>query len=97
MVEVYTESFEVVSAASHPLAPGRASTGEDRSQARWILPATGSPLRDMAEQLFTGRGILRPIVSGGYSSAHQMRYVIAGSELVGLLPASVALQAGAGR
>jgi len=92
VVEVYTESFEVVSAAGHPLARKARVSWEDLSQARWILPATGSPLRDMAEQLFTGRGILRPVVSVEYSSFHQMRYVIAGSQLIGLLPTSVALQ-----
>lgn len=92
VVEVYTESFEVVSASHHPLAHKVRVTWEDLSQAKWILPATGSPLREMAEQLFTGRGILRPVVSVSFSSFHQMRYVIAGGQLVGLLPTSIALQ-----
>lgn len=45
VVEVYTESFEVVSAAGHPLARKARVSWEDLSQARWILPATGRAAR----------------------------------------------------
>ena len=92
VVEVYTESFEVVSAASHPLARKARVSWEDLSQARWILPATGSPLRVWPNSCSPAAASCAPSSPVEYSSFHQMRYVIAGSELVGLLPTSVALQ-----
>lgn len=91
ITEVYTETFEIVCARSHRLARRRAVTWQDLSQEPWVLPATG-PLREMAEDMFTAHGVLRPVVSIASGSFHQTRHVIASGALLGILPRSLALE-----
>lgn len=93
VTKVYTESFEVVCAREHPLARQASVTWKELAMERWVLPAQGTPLREMAEHMFTAQGVLRPVVSVASSSFHQMRYVVAAGRLVGVLPRSIARQA----
>lgn len=90
--KVYTESFDIVCGTAHPLARHPGVSWKDLAHEQWVLPETGSPLREMAENLFTARGILRPMVAVASSSFHQMRYVIASGRLLGVLPRSIAAQ-----
>ena len=92
VTNVYAESFHIVCGKRHRFASRPAVSWKDLAQEHWVLPATGSPLRDMAEDMFTTRGVLRPVVAVASGSFHQMRYVIAAGELLGLLPRSIALQ-----
>jgi DNA-binding transcriptional LysR family regulator len=46
--------------------------------------------------MFTERGQLRPVVAVASSSFHQMRYVIASGQLLGVLPHSIAKAGEAG-
>jgi DNA-binding transcriptional LysR family regulator len=91
VTKVYTESFELVCSQQHPLARKRIVGWKELAQQQWVLPATG-PLREMAEDIFTARGVLRPEISVASSSFHQMRYVIAAGSLLGVLPRSIALR-----
>jgi DNA-binding transcriptional LysR family regulator len=93
---VYTESFDVVCGRRHPLAARKSVGWKELAQEHWVLPATG-PLREMAEDLFTARGVLRPVVAVASSSFHQMRYVIAAGTLLGMLPRSLAQRGAAER
>lgn len=95
ITKVYTESFEIVCAKGHRLAPRRTVTWEELSEERWVLPATG-PLRELAEDMFTTHGVMRPVVTIASGSFHQTRHVIASGSLLGILPRSLALQAEAG-
>lgn len=88
---VYTESFDIVCSREHRLARRRAIGWEELSREQWVLPASG-PLREMTEDIFTARGVLRPSVAVASSSFHQMRYVIAAGTLLGVLPRSIARQ-----
>jgi len=88
---VYTEAFEIVCASHHRLARRRAVTWQQLSGEAWVLPASG-PLREMSEDLFTSQGVLRPRVAVGAGSFHQTRHVIAGGQMLGILPRSIALQ-----
>lgn len=91
VTKVYTESFEIVCSKQHSLARRRIVGWKELAQQQWILPATG-PLREMAEDIFTVRGVLRPEITVASSSFHQMRYVIASGQLLGVLPRSIALR-----
>ena len=91
ITKVYTESFEIVCAKSHRLAGRSSVSWQELSEERWVLPATG-PLREMAEDMFTAHGVLRPLVAVASGSFHQTRHVIASGPLLGILPLSQALQ-----
>lgn len=90
---IYTESFDIVCATSHRLNTLTTVTWHDLAKQRWVLPATGTPLREMAEHMFTAQGMLRPEVSVASSSFHQMRFVVAAGNLIGVLPRTIAQQA----
>lgn len=91
ITEVYTESFEIVCARQHRLARRRMVDWRNLSEEQWVLPGTG-PLREMAEDMFTAAGVLRPVVSVAAGCFHQTRHVIASGSLLGILPRSLALQ-----
>lgn len=91
VTKVYTEAFDIVCSPRHPLARQSAPKWPDLASATWVLPAVGSPLREITESMFTARGNLRPDVAVASSSFHQMRYVIGSGDLLGVLPHSIAI------
>ncbi|MCJ0765895.1 LysR family transcriptional regulator [Variovorax terrae] len=93
VTRVYTEAFDIVCACHHRLAKQEDVRWKELAGERWVLPAVGSPLREIADSMFTARGDLRPVVSIACSSFHQMRYVIASGSLLGVLPQSIARRA----
>jgi DNA-binding transcriptional LysR family regulator len=88
--KVYTEAFDIVCGRRHPLARQAGVKWSELARASWVLPPVGSPLREITESMFTARGNLRPVAAVASSSFHQMRYVIAGGQLLGVLPHSIA-------
>lgn len=92
VVDVYTETFSIACAAKHALARRRNPPWTELAKFRWALPAAGTPLRELADGLFTSNRVLRPMVAVESSSFEQMRYLIAQSDLLGVLPRSIALQ-----
>ena len=90
VTKVYTEAFDIVCARENPLARQADVKWKDLANAQWVLPEIGSPLREIAEGMFTARGNLRPVVAVASSSFHQMRYVIGLGPLLGVLPHSIA-------
>jgi DNA-binding transcriptional LysR family regulator len=91
--KVYTEAFDIVCSARHRLATLTDIRWRELAGEKWVLPAIGSPLREIADSMFTARGNLRPAVAIACSSFHQMRHVIASGELLGVLPHSMAERA----
>lgn len=91
--EIYTETFDVVCSSRHRLVRQQSVSWRELGQERWVLPATGSPLREMAENLFTSQDVLRPTVVVASSSFHQMRTLLSLGGLVGVLPRSIAEEA----
>lgn len=87
---IYTETFDIVCGRQHPLAHKPSVTWKDLAQEQWVLPASGTPLREMAESMFSAHGVLRPDVAVASSSFQQMRFVIAAGQLLGILPRSLA-------
>lgn len=92
VVNVYTERFAIACAAGHPLARRRNVPWSELAEAHWALPAAGTPLRELVDGLFTRHAVLRPAVAVESSSFEKLRYLIAGSQLLGMLPRSIALQ-----
>lgn len=90
MMDVYRESFAVVSAADHPLAKSRRTGWHELVDASWVLPAPGTPLRDLTDQIFVRRNILTPRVSIESTSFVQSSKIIARTRLLGVLPSAVA-------
>jgi len=93
VTKVYTEAFDIVCGRNHPLAAQDDVKWKDLARECWALPAVGSPLREIADSMFTSRGDLRPVVAVASSSFHQMRYVIAAGNLLGVIPHSIAERA----
>jgi DNA-binding transcriptional LysR family regulator len=93
--KVYTEAFDIVCGRRHRLAVQANLRWKELAGEKWVLPATGSPLREIADGIFTIRGNLRPVVAVACSCFHQMRHVIASGELLGILPHSMAERAAA--
>lgn len=91
VANIYTETFDIVCGKQHPLARKASVAWKDLAQEHWVLPASGTPLREMAEAMFTSHGVLRPVVAVASSSFQQMRFVIAAGRLLGILPRSIAL------
>jgi len=90
LAPIYTEMFDIVCGRQHALARKAAPTWKDLAQELWVLPASGTPLREMAESMFSAHGVLRPAVAVASSSFQQMRFVIAAGQLLGILPRSIA-------
>lgn len=90
IVPIYTESFAIACSVRHPLSHRPRVGWHQLSRASWALPASGTPLRELADNLFTTHGVLRPRVAVASSSFHQLRHLIGSSELLGFLPRSIA-------
>lgn len=92
IVEVYTESFDIVCSARHPLARKRNVAWAQLATGHWALPAAGTPLRELVDNLFTRNAVLRPTAAVESSSFEKTRTIIARTELLGVLPRSIALR-----
>lgn len=90
MTDVYSESFAIVAAVDHPLAQAARTRWQDLVSASWVMPAQGTPLRDLTDQIFVRRRIPTPMVSIESTSFHQTSRIIARSGLIGVLPSAIA-------
>jgi DNA-binding transcriptional LysR family regulator len=93
VIPVYTETFAIACRSRHVLTGRPRATWPELAQEAWALPAPGTPLRELADSLFSSHGVLRPKVAVASSSFHQLRHLLAASDLVGVLPRSIAMQA----
>ena len=91
VVKVYDESFAIVARANHPLSRKRGMDWKRLGEATWALPASGTPMRNLVDNLFTRNSILRPLVAVEYSTFEKMRRLIARTEILGVLPRSMAM------
>ena len=89
VTEIYTESFAIVCASNNPLAGRRKLSWSDLSKARWALPMSGTPMREMADNIFLQNGALRPGVAVESSSFHQTSMLIQRSDILGMIPRSL--------
>jgi DNA-binding transcriptional LysR family regulator len=95
---VYSEPFTVVVRKDHPLAKRpRGSSWKDLSNALWVLPEQGTPMRNVLDQLFTSHSKLRPRAAVECTALEKVLDLIAGSDMVGVLPRSFVLHAERGR
>jgi len=92
LVEVYDEPFAIVARAGHPMARMRQPDWKTLSQAVWILPAAGTPMRLFINGLFSQHRAFRPVVAVECSTLEKVHHLIAGSDMLGLLPRSFALR-----
>lgn len=90
VLDIYAESFAVVCSPRHPLASKRRVTWRDLAQAHWMMPVAGTPLRALVDDLFRRHKVLTPPATVEHGSFEKTQYLIAETELVGLLPASMA-------
>lgn len=88
--DVYAESFAIVCAARHTLAGRRNVQWAALAQCRWVMPPAGSPMRQLVDDMFTHNRVLRPDAAVESSSLEQMRHLICHSELLGMVPRSMA-------
>jgi DNA-binding transcriptional LysR family regulator len=92
VTSVYTEPFAIVCAVDHPLAARKHTTWRELASYQWVLAPAGTPTRQLADDLFTRNQVIRPGAAVESSSFGQMRYLISQSELLGMVPRSIALR-----
>lgn len=92
LVEVYDEPFAITARAGHPVTRMRQPDWKALSQAVWILPAAGTPMRLFINGLFTRHRTFRPVVAIECSTLEKVHHLIAGSDMLGLLPRSFAMR-----
>jgi DNA-binding transcriptional LysR family regulator len=89
VVHVYDESFSIVCRTGHPaLKPSNGSWAKLAEQ-RWILPASGSPLRHLIDSMFTRRMVHRPSATVECNAFDKMRFLIASTDMMSILPRSL--------
>lgn len=88
---VYVEPFAVVARRGHPLARARRLTWKLLSDATWILPAKDTPMRNFIDEWFGRNAAFRPRVAIECSTLEKVRDLIAGTDMVGVLPRSFLL------
>ena len=86
------EALSVVVATGHPLAKRKSLRFADLQACTWILQPTGSPMRDVLEQEFALHH--QPLPGGLIETASILTttHLIARSEMVAVIPASIALR-----
>lgn len=92
VVPVYAEPYFVVCAAGHPLSGQRKITWADLVRYGWILSESSTPMRQITRGLFHRQGVLQPRVVVETNNTEKMRQLVAASQLLALLPQSLALE-----
>jgi DNA-binding transcriptional LysR family regulator len=90
---VYDEPFAIVCRGGHPLARRKATTYQVLAKARWVLPAEGTPMRALVDQIFLANGALRPAASVECTTLEKIRDMVAGTDMIGVMPTSFVLEA----
>lgn len=93
-VKVYDEPFSIVSRVGHTLLSSGRVNWQALSRARWVLPESGTPTRDLVNAAFSKHSVLRPVAAVECSAQEKVRDLVAHSDLLGVLPTSSALGAG---
>lgn len=89
---IYKESFAIVCGSKNLLGNKTKVGWQELSKEQWVLPALQTPFREMINNLFTQYGTLRPNVVVESSSFEKIQKLIVNTELLGILPTSLALQ-----
>ena len=92
IVDVYAESFSIVVRAGHPLLGKRRPRLDQLNQAAWMLPAAGTPMRNLIDSQFTQDAALRPSPTVECNSFEKMYHLIARTDMLSLLPRGMAQQ-----
>lgn len=92
VVNVYAESFAIVCAAGHPLARRRSIRWGALARQTWVLPPAGTPMRQLVDNMFTRHHALRPEAAVESNNFIRMQHLIHHSELLGIVPRSMALE-----
>jgi DNA-binding transcriptional LysR family regulator len=92
VLPVYRESFAIVCSIKNKQMSSNAIDWATLSNGRWILPAMQTPFREMIDHLFTQQNVLRPNVVVESSSFEKVQKLINNTDLLGILPTSLALQ-----
>lgn len=92
VVNVYDESFAIVARTGHPLSRKRKPDWKQISEEIWVLPTSGTPMRNLVDNLFTSNFVLRPQVAVESSSFDKMRHLVLRTDMLGVLPRSMAKQ-----
>jgi DNA-binding transcriptional LysR family regulator len=92
VLPVYRESFAIVCSNKNMQINIKTADWSTLSNGRWILPAMQTPFREMIDHLFTQQSVLRPNVVVESSSFEKIQKLISNTDLLGILPTSLALQ-----
>lgn len=84
------EPHAVIAAARHPLARQRAVTLSDLARQTWVVPPTGSALRDRLTSLFHAEGLTPPAVSVSTTDLSLLLNLVQTSDMLTALPRKLA-------
>jgi len=85
---IYEEPFVIVVRRSHPLSRQPSVDWRTLARATWILPTSGTPIRNFVDNLFISAGALRPQAAIECITLEKIRHLVQGSDMVGILPKS---------
>lgn len=91
-IRVYDESFLIVSRPHHPLTRIKRPSWERLSEAAWILPARGTPMRHFINESFSRNAAFRPTVVVECSTVERVRSLVLQSDMVAVLARSFVTQ-----
>lgn len=89
---VYDEPFAIVCRRGHPMTRRSARSYRTLAKARWVLPAENSPMRALVDQIFLANGALRPAAAVECTTLEKVRDLVAGTDMIGVLPRSFVLE-----
>lgn len=98
LTHVYSEPFVVVMRRGRAVAqPRTRQRWEDLSRAMWVMPEKGTPMRGMLDQLFVSHRVMCPTPSVECATLEKVADLVAGSDMLGVLPRSFASHGDRGR
>ena len=93
-IRIYDESFLVVSRLGHPLSRIKRPSWKRLSEASWILPAQGTPLRSFINDCFSRNAAFHPTVVVECSTVERVRSLVTQSDMLAVLARSFVMQHG---
>lgn len=94
---IFSDYPKIILRRDHPLATSHTSDASALATYPWIMPATGTPLRDYWETMLRGAGVEPPHIAIECGSVLTTRQLLLGSDAVTLLsPDQLAVEIDAG-
>ena len=90
--QLYLEPIRIVARTAHPVHALSNPTLDQLAAYAWVLPSDRTALRREVEEVFLAQGVALPANRIECMSAHTLRYLLTETDLIAVLPGSIAAQ-----